>query len=186
MRRPVRWLLLLVVLLLVGGVAAVVLTSTPELDDTRDRVDVRWEPLREPLVARYFALAGIRQKLDDAGEADRAVTKDLDSALFRWQRLARRSANRSDVGAEATTANELEALGLRVKANVAGSPRLAGNEPLRDSLVAFDAAVVPTPEVEAYNRAVDRYQETRDEAFKSLVADVFGYGAYPVLRISGG
>lgn len=185
MSRRVRWLIVIAIVLLVVGAIAAVLTVQPKLSDARDRVDARWSAVRQPLLARYTALGGVAKALTDAGEANRSVTKDLDAALARWSKLALRGAEHTDPGVEASTANELEALMRRARANVVGSDRLKANPTILAAITAFDQAVIPPPDVKAYNAAVRRYEDEREGAIHHLVATVLGYDTRAELVVGG-
>jgi len=178
--RRLRWILLLVVALVVAVVAAGAFLVRPGLEDSRDRVDARWTPLRPSLIARYEALGGVETALD-AVAADRAVAKDLAAQLERWDELALNGPQHTDAGAEAIVANELEALARRVRANILASPRLGNDPALQEAMVAFDQAVVPPAAVDAYNRAVRAYEDERSGFFEGIVASVLGYETRPVL-----
>lgn len=182
MPRRLRWLVLALVALVVVGFVVAVVTVQPGLSDARDRVDQTWSPLRPALVARYRSLAGVELALVAAGGQARTVTKDLGAALTEWQRTARVD----DPATQAPLANDLEALALRVKANVAASDRLRGNTGLRAALAAFDVAVVNPPAVATYNQAVREYQQQRSGAVHHLVASLFGFDARPTLVVAGG
>lgn len=171
-----------VALALAGAVAAVV-TIQPKLSDARDRVDLRWTPLREPLDARFDALSVMATALHDAGAGDRAVTAALDDALARWSKLALRGPEHTDVTLEVKTANELEALARRVNANIAASDRLSLNEGIKAARSAFDLAVVPVPTIAAYNRAVRAYEDQRSGTINRLVAGAMGFEARPLLVV---
>ncbi len=181
MRRRLRWLVLALVLLVVAGIVVAVVSVQPKLSDARDRVDRAWTPLQPALVARYQTLGGVELALDAGGAQTRTVTVDLHATLASWQRLARVD----DPGDQAPLANDLEALALRVKANVAASARLSNDPPLVAALAAFDRSVVSPPGVNAYNQAVLAYQQERTGAVHHLVAGVFGFDARPVLAIAG-
>jgi hypothetical protein len=174
MSRRVRWLIVIALVLVVAGAIAAVLTVQPKLSDARDRVDARWSTLRSPLLARYSALDGVSKSLKDAGEGNRSVTKDLDAALARWSKLALRGAEHTDPGVEASTANELEALARRVRANIVASDRLKTNTALGTALGTFDQSVVSPPDVKAYNAAVRHYEDEREGAIHHLVATILG------------
>lgn len=185
MSRRVRWLIVIALVLVVAGAIAAVLTVQPALSDARDRVDARWSAIRQPLVDRYIALGGVAQTLKDAGEANRSVTKDLDAALDRWSKLALRGAEHTDPGVEASTANELEALARRVRANILASDRLKTNTVLGTALGAFDQSVVSPPGVKAYNAGVRRYEDEREGAIHHLVASILGYKERAQLFVGG-
>jgi hypothetical protein len=184
MRRRVRWLVIVAVLAVLAVIAAGVLIS-PEIGDARNRVDARWTPLRAPLAARYEALAALTATMHDAGAGERAVTQELDEVLARWEELALKGATHTDPGREARTANELEALARRLRANIHGSDRLNVNEALQAAIAAFDLAVVPPPTITAYNRAVRRYENERSGAIKALIASISAYESRPLLVIGG-
>jgi len=180
--RRLRWILLAVIALAVVVVVAALVLVRPGLDDSRDRVDARWTPLRPVLIARYEALGGVAAALVASPVGgDRAVTKDLEAELERWNRYALRGPRHTDAGQEAAAANELEALARRVRANIQASDRLKNDAALLEALAAFDQAVVTPEPVEAYNRAVQSYEDERSGFFDSLVADVLGYDSRPVL-----
>lgn len=181
MPRRLRWLALALVALVVVAVVVAVVSVQPALSDARDRVDQAWAPLRPALVARYQSLAAVELTLVAAGGQARTVTKDLGVALTQWQHTARVD----DPATQAPLANDLEALALRVKANVAASERLRGNVVLGAALASFDRAVVSPPGVAAYNRVVRDYQQQRSGAVHHLVASVFGFDARPTLAIAG-
>jgi hypothetical protein len=185
MSRRVRRVVLVIAALAIVGAAAAVLLVRPDLESARDLVDTRWVPLRGPLAARYTALEDVAKALDAAGAGQRAVTKDLDTVLARWSKLALHGPAHTDAGVEATTANELEALARRVKANNAASARLNTNPGLQTAIGAFDLKVVEPPMVEAYNRAVRAYEDARGGFVARLVAGLLGYEARPVLIIGG-
>lgn len=182
--RRVRWLVIGAVALALAGAVAAVVTIEPKLSDARDRVDQRWAPLREPLIARYQALSGMATALHDAGAGERAVTAALDDALARWSKLALRGAKHTDVTVEAKTANELEALARRVNANIDASDRLKVNEAIKAARSAFDLAVVPVPTISAFNRAVRTYEDQRSGIVNRLVAGALGYKSRPLLVIA--
>jgi len=179
--RRLRWILLLVVALVIAVVAAAAFLVRPGLDDDRDVVDARWTPLRPSLIVRYEALDGVATALAASSAADRAVTKDLQAELDRWKKFALRGPRHTDPGAEAMTANELEALARRVKANVAASAKLSQDEALKNATAAFDQAVVTPAAVAAYNRAVRAYEDERSGFFEKLVAGALGYDSRPLL-----
>ena len=181
--RRLRWIVPLLLVVVAASAAAAYLFVQPDLSDGRDRVDAAWLPLRAPLTVRYEALGVLAQALVDAGAADRAVTKDLTATLRRWNRLLLRGPTHTDPGTEAVIANDLEALGRRTRANIAGSARLNTNEAVQAALGAFDLAVVPEPLVGAYNRAVRDYQDARSGTIASLVAKVLTFDPRPVLQV---
>ncbi|MCJ7672392.1 MAG: hypothetical protein MUP67_10185 [Acidimicrobiia bacterium] len=179
--RRLRWILLLLVLLVIGGVVAAALLVRPDLVDTRARVDATWAPLRAPLATRYEALGGVATALTDGGAGERAVTKELVAELARWQAFALRGPKHTDPGAEATSANKLEALARRARANVTASARLSANPAIPAAFTVFDQAVVPPQIVKAYNRAVRAYEHAREGILKAPVADALDYQPRPVL-----
>src|SRR5437868_1003253 len=121
--RGVR-LLALLVALLVAGAVVLVLVERPELRDDRAAVDHRWTALRAPLQARYDKLGAALAALRFVGGADRSVVKELGPELDRWNRLRRASDPNADAATEASTANRLEGLGARLRADVLASDRL--------------------------------------------------------------
>jgi len=103
------------------------------------------------------------------------VSKDLARALTAWKKAL---AN-GDPGDQADAANELEAQGKRLAANVYVSPRLRDVKALTDAIFAFSAAAPPQPLIAAYNRAVHAYEDDRDSALRKPVARVLGFDARP-------
>ena len=174
-------LLLLVIVLLVGGAVAVVVTANGPLQDRRDAVDARWAPIRTPLTDRYDRLNQVATALNDAGAGERTYTVDLVQELDTWRKLA--DSPTADAGAEAASANQLEGLAARARANVAFSGRLKANPAITSAFDAFDSVLVPPPTVSAYNRAVKRYEATRTESMKQLAASLLGFDARPTLVI---
>lgn len=184
MSRRTKWILLALIVVLVGGVAALVLTQQPKLDDARTAVDDSWKPLLadDQLPVRYQTLEGALSAFDAAGGADRDVSKDLHAALEAWTAAVKDG----DAGAQVKAANEVEAQGARLLANVLGSQRLKGDAAVTDSLVKY-AQTTPNPDlVNAYNRAAHDYEDTRTDALAQPVARVLGFDARPVLVIDTG
>ena len=181
MTRRVILVLSVVLVLVVGGAVAVVATSRPDLEDGRARVDSRWAALRLPLATRYDGLTQLAEALGAAGAGDRTYTVDLADEVGTWRELASRSD--PDPAAEVAAANRLEGLAARTRINVARSARLSRDPGVAASLAAFDSALVPADEVDAYNRAVRRYQSTRTDTLKQVSADLLGYDARPVLVV---
>ncbi len=181
--RRLKWIVLALVVLLVAAVAAAALLVRPDLVDTQAAADAHWTPLRAPLAARYTALSGVADALVAAGEGDRAVTKELQAELQRWDAFALRGPKHTDPAAETASADQLEALARRARANVFASARLAADPGLVAAFAAFDQAVVPPAAVKAYNRAVRAYQDAREGAINALVAKALGYDARPELLV---
>lgn len=179
--RRLRWIVVLVAVLLVVAVVAALLLVRPGLEDARDRVDRGWTPLRPALITRYDALDGVAAALAEAGAGDRAVTKDLERELARWQRYAVRGPKHTDPATEVAIANSLEELARRVLANLIASQRLRDSEPLQTALQSYDQAIVPEPEVRAYNRAVRAYEDDRAGFVERIVAGALGYDSRAVL-----
>ena len=173
----------MLLLVVTASAGAAYLFVQPDLSDRREAVDAAWVPLRAPLALRYEALGALTQSLVDAGAGDRAVTKDLTTTLTRWNRFVLRGPEHTDPGTEAVIANDLEALGRRARANVAGSARLNANEIITGALGAFDLAVAPPPLIRAYNRTARDYEDARGGTIDSLVADVLAFDPRPVLQI---
>jgi hypothetical protein len=178
MRRRLRWILLAVVVLVVGAAVALVLFEKPTLDDDRDAVDARWESLRAPLVARYAQLDAALAAFAAAGGGDRTVARDLRADLASWK-------NAADGGAETQVelANRLEGDALRLKANVAASTRIADAADVKDKIGAFDQSAPASDLVRPYNAAVRKYEDDRDDTFRTPIARVFGFGSRPLLVI---
>jgi len=179
MRRRSLWILAVLLVLVIGGAVALVLTQKPSLDDARDSVDTRWNAIRPALEARYEKLGAARAAFVEAAGAERTVAVDLQDALDDWHRAL----DGDDATAQAAASNRLEADGTRLQANVLGSPRLNQSQPLLDALTAFNASAPDRALVQAYNRAVRDYEDTRNGSLEKPVARVFGFGARPLLVV---
>ena len=181
MSRRVLLFLVLVIVVIAGAAVALVVSARPDLSDGRAAVDTRWAPLRAPLATRYEGLGQLSDALGTAGAGERSYAVDLADEIARWETLTGR--DDPDAGAEAASANRLEGLAARTRVNVARSARLSRDPGITQGLAAFDASLVPNDAVEAYNRAVRRYQATRTDTLKQIPASLLGYGARPVLEI---
>jgi hypothetical protein len=175
--RGVKWVLIALVVLIIGGVVALGVVERPKLDDARTAVDTAWTPLQAPLHARYAKLDAALGAFSDAGAGNRAVAKDLRAALARWD-SAVKSGN---PGSQATAADQLEAQGTRLRANVLGSVRLKGVTAVTDAITAYDGSVPSAALVSAYNQRVRHYEKDRTSAPGTPVARVLGYQQRPVL-----
>jgi len=180
MWRRLRWVLLAVIVALVAAVVTAVIVEKPTLDDDEQAVDARWADLRDELQLRYAALEPALATLDAIGEADRAVTKDLSTALAEWTD----SLDGGSAEQQAEVANRVEAQANRLRANVFGSARLAQSTELSDVIAAFGSASPSEELVQAYNRAVRTYEDSRNDTFRRPVALVFGYGARPLFFVA--
>jgi hypothetical protein len=183
MSRRTRWILLVLVVVVIGGAVALTLSERPKLDDARSAVDTKWKPLRAPdqLVVRYQKLEGALSAFDAAGGSDRSVSKDLHAALDAWNRALKSGG----AGAQAETANVVEAQATRLAANALGSERLKSNPAVTDSLLQFSTTQIDPALVAAYNRAVRAYEDERTGTLARPVARVLGYDARPLLVLSG-
>jgi hypothetical protein len=185
MARRVWRLALVVVLLLVVGAVMLALTTRPRLDDDRSAVDHQWTPLRAPLVARYDKLTGATAAFIAAGGGDRAITKDLLTTLKQWAGLHKVPSAKADAAKEATTADDLEGLGRRLRATISGSDRFRSVAPVTETITAFESTIPPPAAVKSYNDAVTKYEHARRGLLHRIVADTLGYGSRPVLEIGG-
>jgi len=175
MWRRLRWILLALVVALVAAVVTAVIVEKPTLDDDEKAVDARWADLRETLTARYATLDGAVAALDAAGEADRSVTNDLQTDLAAWNDAL----DGGSPARQAQIANRLEGQGARLRANILGSPRLAQDASLTGAIGSFDSTAPPQEAIDAYNKAVDTYEQDRTDTFRRVVATLFGFGARP-------
>lgn len=180
MRRRLPWILAVLLVLVVGGAIALVVVEKPNLDDARDAVDARWEPLLAPLVARYKQLGTGLAALDAAGGGDRSIAQDLTTELAAWKKAVASG----DAGTQAEVANRLEGEATRLRTNVLASPRLAGVGDLTSALDAFAGSAPPQELIRAYNRAVRAYEDDRNDSLRTPVARLFGYDARPLLVIA--
>lgn len=181
MRRRFGWILLALIVLVVAGAVALVVVEKPTLDDDRDAVDARWAALRAPLVTRYSNLDAALAAFVAAGGGDRSVTKDLQTELAAWKKAVAGG----DAATQVEIANRLEGDGLRLRANVLASPRIAGVADVTDKLAAFDGSAPPAELVRAYNTAVQTYENDRDDTLRKPLTWAFGYDARPILVIGG-
>jgi len=175
MWRRLRWVLLALVVVVAGLAAAAVLTQKPTLDDDAQAVDARWTTLRAALVPRYAALEQATTVLGANGQGQRAVTKDLVADLATWKQAT----GSGSVAAQTQAANRLEGQGARLRANILGSPLLSQNQSVVAALAAFDGVVPPTAVAQAYDRAVQTYEDDRTSVLRAPVATVFGFDARP-------
>ena len=180
MWRRVRWVLLALIVLLVGGALALAVVEQPKLDDGRSEVDARWDALRPALRERYEKLEDLLTAFSAAGGGDRSVTTDLGKALSDWTKAT----EAKDRTAEVEAANHLEAQAMRLRTN-AGAPRFTEIPELGTAIGNFTGQLVPAEQVQAYNRAVNRYQDERRSTFGAPVALVFGFGERPLLVLGG-
>ncbi|MBM3659094.1 MAG: hypothetical protein FJW95_06270 [Actinobacteria bacterium] len=181
MSRRVLLVVVLVVVLLAGATVAIVASSRPDLQSDREAVDARWAPLREPLATRYGSLSQLIAALAAVGAGERTYTLDLADEVETWSTLAGRPD--PDPGAEAAAANRLEGLAARTRVNVARSARLSRDPGVVAALATFDAGLVPPDQVDAYNKAVRRYQGTRTDSLAQISADLLGFEPRPVLVV---
>lgn len=180
MGRRIRWTVLALVVVIVTGIVILVITVRPGLQDDAQEVRRTWRPLLQPLALRYTTLNGVVGALEDVGNGDRDVTRQLRRTLTDWDLLR----PTTDDAAQARTANELEALAARVRATVQGSDRLRGSEGLTRSIAAFDEADVPSRLVERYNETVLDYERNRSGMLRNIVATLDGYSEHPTLQLS--
>ena len=181
MRRRFGWILLALVVLLVAGAVALVVIEKPTLDDDRDAVDARWAALRAPLVTRYSNLDAALAAFVAAGGGERSVAKDLQGQLAAWKKAV----GDDDAATQAEIANRLEGDGLRLRANVLASPRIAGVTEVTDKLAAYDGSAPPDELVRAYNTAVRTYEDDRDDTLRKPLTWAFGFDARPILVVGG-
>ena len=178
MRGRVRWIFVVVLVLLIAGAVALVFVQKPTLDDDRDAVDARWTALRPALVTRYEHLDTALQAFV-AAAGERTVAGDTQRELAAWTKAV------ADGGQEqqADSANRLEGLGVRLRANVLASPRLAGVPEISDALAAYGTSVPDPNLVERYNRAVGTYEDSRTDTLHVPVARLFGFDSRPTFVI---
>lgn len=180
MARRIRRIVLTVAALLVAGAVVLVVTVRPGLQDDSEAVGTAWKPLVAPLATRYATLRSVATTLENAGAADRDVTRSLKRALSDWELLR---ATTDTVG-QSTTANRLEGLAARARATITRSDRFKGNQALADAMKAFDATVPPAELVARYNDAVVRYERDRDGTWARVVASLDGYGGRSTLQLA--
>ncbi len=167
--------IVLVLVAIVGAGVALVVTSRPDLDKTRDATATAWTPLVVPLNARYGALSTLVSQFDAtlaaAGEKN-ADLQGLKGALVRWTFAAKSTDAKNMVEA----ADDLEARVGQLQAVLGSSARLTQTPTVVQAKDAFDKTTAPAILVTRYNEAVRKYQRTRESTARRLVAELFGYG----------
>jgi hypothetical protein len=172
---PLMRLLVLVISALLTGSLVLGLGSRSDLRQARRRVTVAWTALRPPLEKRYQALARARDVVRDRlGRTP--LAGELDTALTRWR-------SRRDVDGAASAANRLEGLAGRLAAMADSSPRLRSSPEVSAALGAVERAD-PRAARQAYNRAVDGYEDVRGGFPRRLVAGALGYGAALTVEVA--
>ena len=174
----VRRLVVALVVLVVAGLVVLVVVVRPGLRETADRVDRTWKPLVAPLDARYQALTGLRDALNAAGVGNRTVVVALTKRLGDWTIAS----TGTDVEAQVTIANQLEALAARADALVR-TPRLLQNPALTAAFQNFTKTQPQKRLLDTYNRRVVRYQGDRDGFWSRIVAHLDGYEMRPTLQL---
>lgn len=178
-----KGLALLVLLVIVGLALVLVVTSRPELNETRDATETAWSPLIGPLDARYAALAVLADQTADALQATEQDTVDSEGMKVARQRWIE-APDTGDAKKMVAAANGLEARVGQLRAVLNASVRLSQTPAVAEARTAFDQTAVPTELVAAYNEAVRKYQRTRESTARRLVAQVFGYGPIPTFEPS--
>ncbi len=178
-----KGLAVLVLLVIVGLALVLVVTSRPELNETRDATETAWSPLIAPLDARYAALAVLADQTTDALQATEQDTVDSEGMKVARQRWTE-ATDTGDAKRMAAAANELEARVGQLRAVLNASVRLSQTPAVAEARTAFDQTAAPTELVAAYNEAVRKYQRTRESTARQLVAQVFGYGPIPTFEPS--
>jgi hypothetical protein len=178
MRGRARWILVVVLVLVIAGAIALVVVQKPTLDDDRKAVDARWSALRPALVTRYDHLdAALQAFVAAAGE--RTVATDTQRELDAWKKAVANGGQER----QADSANSLEGLGVRMRANVLASPRLATVSEISDALTAYGASAPEAALVERYNRAVGIYEDNRTDTLHVPAARLFGFDSRPTFVI---
>ena len=124
---------------------------------------------------RYAALDGAVAALDAAGEGERAVTQDLTADLAAWKAAL----DGGSATTQAEIANRLEGQGARLRANIAGSARLAAEHRARRCARRVRQRRAAGRRGAAYNRAVQTYEDDRADTRRALVALILGFDARP-------
>jgi hypothetical protein len=178
MRGRVRWIFVVVLVLLIAGAVALVFVQKPTLDDDRDAVDARWTALRPALVVRYEHLDTALQAFV-AAAGERTVAGDTQQELAAWKKAVADGKQEQ----QADSANRLEGLGVRLRANVLASPRLSGVPEISDALAGYGTSVPDANLVERYNRAVGTYEDSRTDTLHVPVARLLGFDSRPTFVI---
>lgn len=179
MWRMIRRLLLVLVVAAVVAVTAVGVTARPDLERRRDDAVQHWRPLREPLDARYAALADLNDAVREAGGPERDVTGAIDTALAAW-----RASGDAPVARQVDTANDLEGLARRLLATIADSARLHGAAAVSAAADAFAGQPIPES-ARAFNSAARDYRDARAGVLREPVAGLLGHDPLPLLDTGG-
>ena len=173
-----RRLIGILVVVVVAALVVLVVTVRPGLRRDADATDTSWAPLVAPLTQRYTALEQVSAALQGAGAGERTATVELNRLLTRWKII------RSGVNAEeqVLTANRLEAVAARAEV-LANTPRLRGDQALKDSLAAFVASRPAADALSAYHADVMAYQDRRDGFWGRIVAGLDDYPMRPALQL---
>ncbi len=173
MRRALRVVALLVVAA-AAGIAAIALDSRSGLDEAEHDVAAAWADVVAHLDTRADALDTANEAVRDQGGGARAVVGEIDSALVAWTDLR----DGDDLAAQITAANDLEALGRRLRATVADSPRFA-TAAVTAALDAYEETALEhtaAAATQVLDDAIDRYADERGGTLRRLVTDALGYG----------
>jgi hypothetical protein len=175
MGRRFRWTVLALVVVLVTGIVILVITVRPGLQDDAQEVRRSWKPLLQPLATRYGTLGGVVGALDNAGNGDRDVTRELRRTLDDWD-LLRSTCSAPPRGWAVKRSTYIEAFRASA-ATCRGSDRLKAVVGLNKAIAALDKATIP-PRLVGYNDAVLRYERNR-RTLRNIVATLDGYEAHP-------
>ena len=171
MRRSVVLVLVFGLAALAAGAAVLTLSSRPDLEQARTRVERSWAGLRDPLDTRYAALAAGATAARDRLGADRPLLEEVSRAVTAWT-----SSHEEGVEAQVAASNRLEGLAARLRTFVAATPRLRSSDAVARALEAAEEASLEGPR-RAYNEAVASYEALRGGFPRRLVAGALGFDA---------
>src|SRR5262249_39879518 len=172
--RVVRVLLVVLVVAAVVGAGSSVLSARPDLDNAKRNVDTAWNAVAPRLDARYLQLAAVALHLSGVAGPVHTVARDADTALAHWRDVRQHGS----VAGQVAAGNEVEAMGRRMLATQAASPRVRGNATLLRDVDKFLSLSTGTAAAD-FNQAVESYEHERRGPVRAVVAGVLGDGSIP-------
>ena len=173
--RVLRVLLPLAIVIAVVAAAVSLFTARPDLEHAKRGLDRAWTPVATRLGAHYTLLSAADGKLRGLSGPVRELADDVKVAIVRWQGAV---ASR-DVEAQVHAANDLEALGHRLVATARDSRRVRADAGVSAAVEAYAtdpayATATTTAAVDAFNRAVNTYEQQRRGPVRAVVASLLG------------
>lgn len=169
--RGLRILIPVLLLLAVVAAGAVVLSARPVIADARSRAEERWSAVDARLGPHYRLLGTAAARVGEIIGPERTLARQVTAGIAAWK-----DARGGPLADEVAAANAVEALGRRlVAAANSGAVRrdraAAGAVTAYATDPSFTASAIAGP-VDAFGRAVGRYEQERTGAVRSLAANV--------------